>query len=446
MKLRHRLSLYSLIIFSVIILIISSVIYFSFYTIMERKEVKGLESKSLLAAIYYLEKDEMSSNEHEEVRSQLQKTISKKNIAIFNEKGEYVSGNMPFDYTKSKEFIDDIKRNYKGYLITDDYFYNGIFYKDNEGKFIVITRELKTEFDGQLDVLLKILIVVSLVGLLFMYLFSQILGYVAYQPIIEIINQIKNRNTSNFNEPLQLKKAYAEVDDLIFTYNQFIHQIAQTFNVQKNFIDYVSHELRTPIAAIFGTLEVTKQKERTAEEYNEVLNRLRQYTTDLQETLDQMMLLSGAKTTFELKPIRVDEVVWQVIENAILYHQARIEVDLYVPNDQLLKINGNEKLLEVAIGNIIGNAIKYSDNNVVKVKFIEVENHLEINIIDQGIGILQEDIEQIKQNFYRGKNTQDYQGKGIGLSIANIIFKLHNIEIDIKQNNVKGTIIVLIFI
>lgn len=82
MKLRHRLSLYSLIIFSVIILIISSVIYFSFNTIMERKEVKGLESKSLLAAIYYLEKDEMSSNEHEEVRSQLQKTISKR-ILLF---------------------------------------------------------------------------------------------------------------------------------------------------------------------------------------------------------------------------------------------------------------------------------------------------------------------------------------------------------------------------
>ena len=104
---------------------------------MERKEVKGLESKSLLAAIYYLEKDEMSSNEHEEVRNQLQKTISKKNIAIFNEEGKYVSGNMPFDYIKSKPFIDDIKRDYKGYLITDDYFYNGIFYKDNEGKFIV---------------------------------------------------------------------------------------------------------------------------------------------------------------------------------------------------------------------------------------------------------------------------------------------------------------------
>lgn len=410
---------------------------------MEKKEIQALENKSLLAAIYYLERDELSFNEHELIKVQLQKAILKNDISIYNENGKMVNGEMVYNF--STVFLDEVRTKQKSSFITEDYFYYGIYYKDNEGDFVVITRGSKQELISQVDALLKILISVSLVALLFIFVFSQLLGYVAYQPIVSIIKQIRNRNTSNFNQPLVLKKAYAEVDDLIVTYNQFIDQIAKIFSVQKNFIDYVSHELRTPITALFGTLEVTSQKKRSAEEYEKVLAQLNQYTQDLQDTLDQMMLLSGAKTTFELTTIRIDEIIWEVIENAILYHNAHIEVDIEVSNDQLLKVNGNEKLLELAIGNIVGNAIKYSDNELVKIVFVERNNHLEIDIIDKGIGIPEEDIQQIKQNFYRGTNTQQYQGKGIGLSIANIIFNLHQIELDIKKDQNSGTTVTLIF-
>lgn len=443
MKLRYRLSLYSLLIFSVVILIISTLVYFSFYTIMERKEIESLESKSLLAAIYYLEQDELSTKEHDLVKSQLQRTISRKNIAIFNEQDKQVNGDMEFPLFKN--FLSEVRQNLKSYRITEEYFYNGIFYEDNEGDFVVITRGSKVAFNSQMNTLFWILIIVSAVGLLFIFAFIKWLGYIAYQPIVSIIDQIKNRNTSNFNQPLELRKTYAEVDDLILTYNQFIDQIAKVFSVQKNFIDYVSHELRTPIAALFGTLEVTHQKKRTVEEYEQVLKQLNQYTKDLQDTLDQMMLLSGAKTTFELKPVRIDEIIWQVIENAILYHDAHIDVDIAVSDDKLLKVNGNEKLLELAIGNIVGNAIKYSDNDIVKIVFVERNNHLAIDIIDKGIGVPKEDLHQIKQNFYRGENTHKYQGKGIGLSIANIVFNLHHIQLDITSRKEGGTVVSLVF-
>lgn len=345
----------------------------------------------------------------------------------------------------STNFIENIRANKSDFFTSKDFFYNGIFYRDNEGDFVVITRESKQEFNEQMQSLLQILISVSFVGLIFIYLFSNFLGVIAYEPITKIIEQIKERDAKNFTEPLKLNKSYAEIEDLIKTYNHFIDRIAQTFNVQKNFIDYVSHELRTPITALLGTLEVTNHKKRTLEEYENVIVQLKQYTNDLQETLDQMMLLSGAKTSFEFSQIRIDEVVWQVIENAILYHQARINVDLQVENNQLLTIQGNEKLLEVALNNLVSNAIKYSNNQPILVQFLEINHRLQIHISDLGIGILETDIKQIKQNFFRGKNTQDFQGKGIGLSIANIIFTLHQIDIEIVPNKPKGTIVKLIF-
>ena len=445
MKLKHRLSLYSIIIFSVVILIVSTVIYFSFYTQMEKKEIQSLESKSLLAAVYYLEQDELPTLEHENIKSQMLKSISRKNIVIYDALNQKFNGNMDVDGNISPKFLNNVRINKNDFFTSEHFFYNGIFYHDNQGDFVVITRQSKDEFNDQMQSLLHILIIVSIIGLLFIYLFSQYLGYIAYEPITKIIEQIKERDTKNFNEPLVLKKSYSEIEDLVKTYNHFIDRIAQTFNVQKNFIDYVSHELRTPITALLGTLEVTNHKKRTSEEYELVLLQLKQYTNDLQETLDQMMLLSGAKTSFEFKTIRIDEIVWQVIENAVLYHNAKINVDIKVENNQLLSIQGNEKLLEVALNNLIGNAIKYSDNQQIMIQFLEVNQQLQIHIIDQGIGILENDLAKIKQNFFRGQNTQSYQGKGIGLSMANIIFTFHQIDLKIEQNQPKGTIVKLSF-
>src|SRR5690606_6313030 len=113
-----------------------------------------------------------------------------------------------------------------------------------------------------------------------------------------------------------------EIKDLIVSYNHFIEKLSNTFHIQKNFIDYVSHELRTPITAILGNLEVTNTKDRSIVEYKENIQLIKQYILDLEETLEKMTLLSGANTRLEFNEIRIDEVVWHVIEHAILYHNA----------------------------------------------------------------------------------------------------------------------------
>lgn len=412
---------------------------------MEKKELQSLENKTLLAAVYYLEQDELPALEHENIKSQLLKTISRKNIVVYDASNKKFSGDMYFDKNISSTFIESIRQKRNDFITTEQYFYNGIYYNDNQGNFVVITREPKNEFNDQMQSLLHILILVSFGGLIFIYFFSQYLGYIAYQPINKIIAQIKERDTNNFNQPLALNKPYAEIDDLMETYNHFIHKISQTFTIQKNFIDYVSHELRTPITALLGTLEVTNNKKRTLEEHEKIINQLKQYTNDLQETLDQMMLLSGVKTSFEFKPVRVDEVVWQVIENAVLYHNAQIDVDLQVTNEAWLTMQGNEQMLELALNNLVGNAIKYSGNKLVNIRFYEKNNRLILAIIDQGIGIPASDLKQIKQNFYRGNNTGEFQGKGIGLSMADIILQMHNATLTLSANHPVGTIVELAF-
>jgi signal transduction histidine kinase len=444
MNLKNRLSIYAAFIFGVIILIASTIIYVSFYTKMESQEFRNLESKTLLSALFYLEKDEVSFIEHESIKNQLQKNISKRNILVVDSLNRRYDGLMEDDAPVSLDFFDLVRKQDVAQLKTDSFFYNGLYYHDNEGDFVIVTRASTVEFQDQMKLLLHILLAVSLIGLILILIFSQFLGNIAYDPILKMISQIKKKDNQNFNEPIVLNKSYQEVQELVDTYNHFVEKLSQTFSIQKNFIDYVSHELRTPLAAILGTLEVSKQKPRTIEEHELINLQLKRYTEDLRDTIDHMMILSGAKTNFETKIIRIDEVLWEIIEQLTLVHGAQISVDIQVADTNILKIDANDKLLQLAVQNIILNAVKYSNNQPIVINLKSYSGKLLVEIIDQGIGILPEELIRVTENFYRGENAYGYTGKGIGLSLANVIFKLHHIRMDISSS-IKGTTVSLYF-
>lgn len=442
MKLRNRLSLFSVLIFSVVIFLASAAIYISFYKWMQHNEIKVLENKTLLTAWYYLEKDEISFDKHESIASELRRSISRKDIALYDENNQLARGEMEHDAQITQEFISSIRKNKQAHIASSQYFYNGLFYEDNEGDFVVITREERVDFDNQMNTLLQILIIVFVIGVLLIFAISQLLGKLAYEPILLIMSQIRERDNRNFHQPITLDSSYAEIRELVNTYNHFTDRLGQLFKVQKNFIDYVSHELRTPLTALLGTIDVSQQKNRSKEECENTISQLKQYVTDLEETLDKMMLLSGAKTNFELQEVRIDEIIWEVIEHAVLYFQADVEVDIQVDDPSSLIVIGNADILELAFNNLIENAIKYSQNKPIKVYLKVVKDVLQIQIHDSGIGIDEKDIAQITQNFYRGENALDFQGKGIGLSMANIIFALHQMELSIHPQR-QGTQVIV---
>ncbi|AIM36411.1 sensor histidine kinase [Sphingobacterium sp. SG20118] len=444
MNLKNRLSVYAAFIFGVIILIASTIIYVSFYTKMESQEFRNLENKTLLSALFYLEKDEVSFIEHESIKNQLQKNISKSNILVVDSLNRRYDGLMEDEAPMSSDFFDLVRKQNIAQLKTDSFFYNGLFYHDNEGDFVIVTRASTAEFHDQMQLLLHILLAVSLIGLILILIFSQFLGNIAYDPILKMISEIKKRDNQNFNEPIVLNKSYQEVQELVDTYNHFVEKLSQTFSIQKNFIDYVSHELRTPLAAILGTLEVSKQKPRTVAEHELISLQLKRYTEDLRDTIDHMMILSGAKTNFETKKIRIDEVLWEIIEQVTLVHHAQINVDIQVADTDLLKVEANDKLLQLAIQNIVLNAVKYSDNQPVEIRLKSQGGKLLVEIVDQGIGILPAELIRVTDNFYRGENAQEYNGKGIGLSLANVIFTLHHIHMHIRSGS-QGTIVSLQF-
>ena len=93
-----------------------------------------------------------------------------------------------------------------------------------------------------------------------------------------------------------------------------------------------------------------------------------------------------------------------------------------------VNIKVDETLISMAISNLIENALKYSEDDVI----VEISNE-SISIIDKGIGIEEEELTRINQKFYRVSNNGWNNSLGLGLFIVQSILNLHNFELEIKK-------------
>jgi signal transduction histidine kinase len=292
------------------------------------------------------------------------------------------------------------------------------------------------------------MILVLISGLISIYIVSRVLSNLAYAPIKNIINQVNEIQATSLDRQIVSPNSKDDIQELIESYNNLLKRLSDTFIIQKNFINYVSHEFKTPLTAISGNLEVFAQKDRSSAEYKEMSEKVLENVYQIEDTMNTLMMLSGLRENMELNEIfRVDELLWDINDQlSASYHlKGQIQIALEVLNDKLLSIKGNSNEIKIALFNIIENAVKYSAGNPIKISLLEHNQQLKIVIEDHGKGISEEDLQFIKQTFYRGKNVSDIKGSGIGLPLANVIFKQNNIEFTIASKKDAGTTVTLVF-
>ncbi|MBS7256574.1 sensor histidine kinase [Flavobacterium branchiicola] len=448
MKIRNRFTLISSLTFSVVFVIASLITYFSFYRYSEKIVYNELQKTCLLTGIFYLEKDELPENQHLIIGQQFRENSLEIVTRVYNKKNQIVYGDKTLDANINPERLDYIRKNRKLNFKSKHHFYFGSFYHDNQGDFVVFVKKNDTEFKSMTDQLLVIMILVLISGLISIYIVSRVLSNLAYAPIKNIIDQVNEIQATSLDKQIVSPNTKDDIQELIETYNNLLKRLSDTFIIQKNFINYVSHEFKTPLTAISGNLEVFAQKDRTSSEYKQMSEKVLENVYQIEDTMNTLMMLSGLRTNMEMNEIfRVDELVWDINDQLSASYQLKgqIQIALEVGNDKLLSIQGNSNEIKIALFNIIENAVKYSDGNPIKISLLEEENQLKICVEDNGKGISQEDLQFIRHTFYRGKNVSDIKGSGIGLTLANVIFKQNNIEFTITSKKGVGTTVTLTF-
>ena len=220
--------------------------------------------------------------------------------------------------------------------------------------------------------------------------------------------------------------------------------------MRTEFVADVSHELKTPITSIMGYADtLLEDDECDIETRKKFLNRISTQAQRMANLVSDLLTLS--RYDANIMPNNPEEFdLGELVKN--IYDTLSIEIEkknqkaeCYVTAD-VPHIVADKTGIERVVTNILTNAIKYTpDEGEIKIYVGFVYNDAYIKVIDNGIGIPEEDLQKVFERFYRvdKARTREMGGTGLGLSIAKEILDRNNSKIDIKSKLGEGTEVVI---
>jgi len=238
-------------------------------------------------------------------------------------------------------------------------------------------------------------------------------------------------------------RARDEVGELAWAFNQMAADLEAAQTQRRQMTADIAHELRNPLSIIRGNLEALLDGVYPADA--EHLAAIHEETMLLQRLVEDLRLLSLADTG-QLKLVHTDVDVAALLNGIAEGAQAVAEdkgvtmrVDL--PSAPLL-IDGDADRLRQVIGNLVGNALRYTPpGGEIALRARREEGQVQIQVSDTGRGIAPQDLAHVFDRFYRADAGRDRAsgGSGLGLAIARALVQAHGAEIDVQSTPGQGT-------
>ncbi len=228
----------------------------------------------------------------------------------------------------------------------------------------------------------------------------------------------------------------------VFIFGAVRNQLKQSQN-QQHFMMAITHELKTPIAVAKLNLETLQKRKLDEEQQKKLIQNTLQEANRLNALCNNLLLSSQMEAggyKLNMEETDFSELVNQCIHDFIVRFpqriiQATIQKEVYVMGDLLL--------LQMAINNLIDNALKYAPKELpIAIHLSEVHGKISLSVIDEGKGIAAEEKAKVFHKFYRIGNasTKSAKGTGLGLYLTKKIVAQHKGKIYLTDNQPKGSI------
>ncbi len=213
---------------------------------------------------------------------------------------------------------------------------------------------------------------------------------------------------------------------------------------QTEFIAAASHELRTPLTVIqANTATIASMPERTVAAVETIANEC----SRMARLISDMLLLASADAKswpVTLAPMEIDTMLLNAYEAYLPVCAKRgFHLELKLPETPLPRIKGDAERLSQVLGILLDNALDYgenADNKTIGLSTYADKNKLIIDVIDHGIGISDDQKQQIFERFYRGDRARNAKRHfGLGLAIAKELIALHEGEITVLDTSGEGS-------
>jgi two-component system phosphate regulon sensor histidine kinase PhoR len=222
-----------------------------------------------------------------------------------------------------------------------------------------------------------------------------------------------------------------------------ITQSKELERLKDQFILEVSHELRTPVTnmGLYAELLERGKPERKAEYLAILRSEINQLMRMIEDILDLSRLEIGKYKKASFSLVDINLLAEQVVAaHAPLAEEAGLDL-IFIPGEDLPRINGEQNQLARVLTNLLSNAIRYTPAGSVQVTTYLDPKGLCVEIKDTGIGIDSDDLPHLYERFYRGKAVSQSKiiGSGLGLAIVKEIVELHDGQIQCESTIGKGT-------
>ncbi|GAB4512394.1 MAG: hypothetical protein OHK0046_11850 [Anaerolineae bacterium] len=220
-------------------------------------------------------------------------------------------------------------------------------------------------------------------------------------------------------------------------------------DLKNRFITMMSHELRTPLASILLSSDMLKHygEQAPADEKRLYLENISTQVGHLTEMIKDVQTLSRSDSSSSLfMPQLTDLVIYcrGIVDEFNLNHHKSHRLFFSAVHENMPTLL-DHKLMRQVLTNILTNAIKYSgDGGDIRVVISNGSRNARIQVVDEGIGIPEEDLPHLFEPFHRGRNVENLAGTGLGLAIAKQAIELHGGSIGIESQQGIGTVVTIL--
>ncbi|MGB5698014.1 MAG: HAMP domain-containing sensor histidine kinase [Polyangiales bacterium] len=231
--------------------------------------------------------------------------------------------------------------------------------------------------------------------------------------------------------PVPASWGAVEVDRLAQTFNALLERIDAAVQREHRFVSNAAHELRTPLTRLRGQIDLVLQEGSAGAESSRRLSLAARSCEELSRSVDALLALARDQAA-PSEAVDLGELAVDVIGALDDDRAQRIHL---VAEPALVR--GDPALLGLAAGNLLDNALKYSDGGVEVV--VADSEQASFIVLDRGPGIPEPELPAVREPFVRGKSGYaGVRGTGLGLALADHVAKLHHGELRLENRSPSG--------
>ncbi|MGA6926646.1 MAG: ATP-binding protein [Desulfosarcina sp.] len=316
------------------------------------------------------------------------------------------------------------------------------------GRGVVLQLGYSMENDTTFIAIFKKIFLVTMVTLI---LTAVLIGWFmarrALSGVESVTRTARRISESDLGRRVPVRARHEEIDRLATTFNQMLDRIEKLVAGIREMGDNIAHDLKSPVARIRGMAELSLSGSTACGEEATLAGSTIEECDRLLDTINTMLMISKTDAgvgDVVLQPVNMVEVVQGAVALfAPLAEDKGVRMSCQTPD--CLMVNGDLKMLQRTMANLVDNAIKYTPapGSVDIRAFRDMKGpgeRIQVSLTDSGVGIAAQDLPKIFDRFFRCDQSRAAGGSGLGLSLAKSIAHAHGGEINVESYLGKGSV------